>query len=77
MLAIELPPEVEAKLEALAKAAGLSTDAFVREALLEHIEDREDVRIADERMAAILSGEDEPVPLEEVMRKLGLDDQDQ
>ena len=39
MLAIRLPPEIEARLEALAKKTGRTKTYYVREAILEHLGD--------------------------------------
>ena len=46
MLALRLPPEIEARLEALAKATGRTKSFYVREAILEHLEDMEDAYLA-------------------------------
>ncbi len=47
MLALRLPPEIEARLDALAKRTGRTKSYYAREAILEHLEDIEDAYIAD------------------------------
>ena len=42
MLALRLPPEIEARLDALAKKTGRSKSFYAREAILRQIEDIED-----------------------------------
>ncbi|MGA2216897.1 MAG: DUF6290 family protein [Terracidiphilus sp.] len=74
MLAIRLPEEVEKRLEALAKATGRTKTFYAREAILEHLEDLEDIYLAEQRLADIHAGRVKTVPLEEVMKELGLVD---
>lgn len=50
MLALRLPPEIEARLDALAKKTGRTKSYYAREAILEHLEDIEDAYLADERI---------------------------
>ena len=47
MLAIRLPEEIESRLEALAKATGRTKTFYAREAIIEHIEDLEDIYLAE------------------------------
>jgi RHH-type rel operon transcriptional repressor/antitoxin RelB len=74
LLAIRLPEEVEKRLEALAKATGRTKTFYAREAILEHLEDLEDIYLAEQRLADIHAGRVKTVPLEEVMKELGLVD---
>jgi len=74
MLAIRLPAEIEERLEALAKATGRTKTFYAREAILEHLSDLEDVYLAEQRLADIQSGKTETLPLEEVMRRYGVED---
>jgi RHH-type rel operon transcriptional repressor/antitoxin RelB len=74
MLAIRLPPEIEERLNALAKATGRSKTWYVREAILEYLDDLEDVYLAERRLEDIRAGRSRTFSLEEVERALGLDD---
>jgi RHH-type rel operon transcriptional repressor/antitoxin RelB len=49
MLALRLPPEIEQRLDALAKKTGRSKSYFAREAILRQIEDIEDTYLARRR----------------------------
>lgn len=70
MLALRLPPEIEARLDALAKKTGRTKSFYAREAILEHIEDLEDAYLAEER---IRSDTGERISLEEMIQKYAVD----
>ena len=68
MLALRLPPDIEKRLDDLAKRTGRTKSFYAREAILEHIDDLEDLYIAKQRM------EDDPqfVDFDDAMKELGL-----
>ncbi len=70
MPSISLNPELEAKLTQLASDTGRTFDDVVREALAQYVEDYED----GERALEILSRNEPTISLDEVERRLGLDD---
>ena len=74
MLTIRLPQEIEARLNTLATATGRSKSYYVREAILEHLDDMEDVYLAEKRLEDIRAGRSDTIPLEEVMKEYGLGD---
>jgi len=74
MLTIRLPKEIEARLDALAKSTGRTKTFYVREAILEHLEDLEDYYVAEQRMADLEAGLTQTIPFEEVMKEYGLED---
>jgi RHH-type rel operon transcriptional repressor/antitoxin RelB len=74
MLAIRLPEKIEKRLARLAKRTGRTKTYYAREAILKHIEDLEDIYLAERRMEAIESGRIKTIPLEEIMRQHGLAD---
>ena len=74
MLAIRLPKEVEDRLEALAKVTGRTKTFYAREAIVEHLEDLEDVYLAEQVLTDIRSGREQVYTLEEVELDLGLAD---
>jgi RHH-type rel operon transcriptional repressor/antitoxin RelB len=49
MLALRLPPEIEQRLDGLARKTGRSKSWFAREAILRQIEDIEDTYLAQRR----------------------------
>jgi len=66
MLALRLPPEIERRLDALAKKTGRSKSYYAREAIVRQIEDIEDYYLAQRR----LSRGGPRVPLESLERDL-------
>ena len=73
MLAIRLPVDIEARLEVLAKATGRTKTFYAREAIVSHIEDLEDLYLAEQRLQAHRAGESEGVALEDLMKRYGLE----
>ena len=73
MLAIRLPKEIESRLEALAQATGRTKTFYAREAILEHLDDLEDLYLAEQRLIDIRTGRSQTVPLEDVMKRYGLE----
>lgn len=69
MLGVRLEPEMEKRLERLAKKTGRTKSYYAKEAIRQYIEDREDSLLADE----ILSRNEPIFTLEEVRQELGLD----
>ena len=77
MLGVRLDAEILARLTALAKATGRTKAFYVRQAIqehLEHLDDLEDIYLAERRLEDIRAGRSVPVPLEEVLKDHGLDD---
>ncbi|MDE2314441.1 MAG: TraY domain-containing protein [Elusimicrobia bacterium] len=72
MFAIRLPAEIEARLDALSKSTGRTKSFYVREAILEHLNDIEDVYLAEKRLMGIRAGRRRTVSLEKVMKRHGL-----
>ena len=50
MLALRLPPEIENRLDELARKTGRSKSFYAREAILKHLDDLEDVFLAERRL---------------------------
>ncbi len=50
MLSIRLAPEIMERLQALADSTGRTKSFYVREAILQYLEDQEDTFIAIERL---------------------------
>lgn len=74
MLALRLPPEIEARLDALAKATGRTKSFYVREAILEHLEDMEDAYLAAGTLERVRRGKERVFTTDQVRADLGLDD---
>lgn len=74
MLALRLPTEIEERLEALAKATGRTKSYYAREAILEHLDDLEDIYLAEKTLEQVRRGEMMTHSLDDVERDLGLAD---
>lgn len=72
MLAIRLPADIEQRLEALAIATGRTKTFYAREAILEHLDDLEDIYLAERRLEDLRAGRSRTFTLAEVERDLGL-----
>lgn len=73
MLTIRLAVDVENRLEALAQATGRTKTFYAREAILAHLDDLEDMYLAEQRLIDIRAGRAQTVPLEDVMKRDGLE----
>lgn len=74
METITLEPELDRWLTDVAAKAGRAKQDVVREAVVRALEDLEDIQEADEVMRRLECGEERTIPLEEVKRRLGLED---
>ncbi len=74
MLAIRLPEDIEVRLTNLAKRTGRSKTFYAREAILEHLDDLEDLYLAEQVMLRVHSGAERTSTLDEVEARLGLAD---
>jgi len=70
---IRIPKEIEIRLSHLSEQTGRSKSFYIKEALLEHITDLEDVYIAEKRLEDIRAGRTKTIPLQEVMKEHGMD----
>ena len=68
MLAIRLDPEIERRLELLAKRTGRTKTFYAREAILQHLDDLEDTYLATQR----LQDPGKTYSADEVKHELGL-----
>jgi RHH-type rel operon transcriptional repressor/antitoxin RelB len=74
LLAIRLPAEIEKRLDALAKQTGRTKSFYAREAILEHLDDLEDIYLAEQQLVEIHAGRVKTIPLEEAMKRYGIVD---
>ena len=73
MLAIRLPASIEKRLEKLARRTGRTKAYYAREAILQHLDDLEDVSMADRVLERIRKGEERTIPLEDVVKRHGVE----
>ena len=69
MLAVRLPKEIDIRLTMLAQQTGRTKTFYVREAILEYLDDLEDYYLAASRLEENLPG----ISLKEMEHRLGLD----
>ena len=74
MLGIRLPQAIEKRLEKLARRTGRTKTFYVREAILEHLDDLEDMYLAERVLERIRSGDEATIPLEDALKRHGLED---
>ena len=74
MLAIRLAPEIEERLEALAARTGRTKTFYAREAILEHIDDLEDLYLAEHRLGEVRENRSETISLQDVIKSYDLAD---
>jgi RHH-type rel operon transcriptional repressor/antitoxin RelB len=70
---IRLPHEIEDRLESLSVKTGRSKSFYVKEAILDHLDDIEDTYLAEKRLERINSGRTQTIPLQEVMKRYEMD----
>jgi len=73
MLAIRLSPTIEKRLERLARRTGRTKTYYAREAILEHLDDLEDLYLAERTLERIRRGAEKTIPLKDAMRRHGLE----
>ena len=73
-VSIRLPDDVSMRLQDLAQRTGRSKTFYMIEAIREHLDDLEDLYMAEKRLVEILAGRSKTYSLEEVERSLGLAD---
>jgi RHH-type rel operon transcriptional repressor/antitoxin RelB len=74
MLAIRLPETIEKRLDRLAKRTGRTKTYYAREAIVQHLDELEEIYIAEKRLEAIRAGRTRTIPIEKVMRRYGMAD---
>ena len=72
-VSLRLPDDVSQRLQNLAQMTGRSKTYYRVEAIREHLDDLEDLYLAEQRLIDIRSGKTQTVPLEEVMKRYGLE----
>jgi RHH-type transcriptional regulator, rel operon repressor / antitoxin RelB len=73
MLAIRLPEKIEKRLDRLAKRTGRTKTYYAREAILQYLDELEDIYLAEKRLEAVRAGRSRTIPIEQVMRRHGLE----
>jgi RHH-type transcriptional regulator, rel operon repressor / antitoxin RelB len=72
MLAVRLDEETENRLDYLAKITHRTKTFYVKQALLEYLDDLEDIYIAEQRLEDIALGYSKTVSMDDVKKQLGI-----
>jgi RHH-type transcriptional regulator, rel operon repressor / antitoxin RelB len=72
-VSLRLPENLSKRLARLAKRTGRTKTFYMIEAIREHLDELEDVYLAEQRLIALREGRSRTVSLETVMRKHGLE----
>ncbi|MDE0107847.1 MAG: TraY domain-containing protein [Bryobacterales bacterium] len=73
-VALRLPDEVSRRLQRLADLTGRSKTFYMIEAITEHLDDLEDLYLAEQRLIDSRAAKSPAVPLEDVMKRYGMED---
>lgn len=73
-VSLRLPDDVSERLQKLAERTGRSKTRLMLEAIGEHLDDIEDLHIAEQRLRSVRAGRTGTVSLDEVMKRYGLAD---
>lgn len=74
MIAVRVPKEIEDRLDRIAKLTGRTKTFYVREAILEHLEELEDIYVAEKVLENVRSGKEETVTLDGLLKEYGVED---
>ena len=72
-VSLRLPDDLSARLGQLSAKTGRSTTFYMIEAIREHIDDLEDLYLSEQRLIANRAGKSRSIPLEDVMKRYGLE----
>ncbi len=72
MLDLHLPADIEKRLDELARKTGRSKSDHVRDAIIEHLDDLEDLQLAEERLRELREGSNRTISIAELMKAHGL-----
>jgi RHH-type transcriptional regulator, rel operon repressor / antitoxin RelB len=73
-VSLRLPDDVSERLANIAALTGRSKTFYMVEAIQEHLDDLEDLYLAEQSIIDVRAGKLETVSLEDVMRRYGLED---
>lgn len=73
-VSLRLPDDVSSRLQSLAALTGRSKTFYMIEAIREHLDELEDLYIAEQRLIEVRAGRSKTLTLDEVERDLGLAD---
>ncbi len=72
-IAVKLPAAVARRLHELVARSGRSDTDYITGIVLDHLEEMEDLRLAEQRWRNVEIGKSGTVPLEDVMKRYGME----
>ena len=72
-VSVRLPEEISDRLQNLAEKTGRSKTFYMIEAIQEHLDDLEDLYLAEQRLADIKVGRTKTIPLDEIVKRYGVE----
>ena len=72
-VSLRLPIDLVERISHLAKTTGRSRTFYMQEAIAQHLEDLEDLYLAEQALTDIRSGKSKTVALEDVMKRYGME----
>ena len=72
-VSIRLPVEISDRLQNLAEKTGRSKTFYMIEAIQVHLDDLEDLYLAEQRLADIKAGRTKTIPLDEIVKRYGVE----
>ena len=73
-VSLRLPPDLNQRLSYLAEKTGRSKTFYMLEAIQKHLEDLEDLYLAEQRLVDVRAGRSMTHSIDDVERSLGLAD---
>lgn len=73
-VSLRLPEDITKRLAALARSTGRSKTFYMIEAIREHLDDLEDLYLAEKRLIEIRDGKAATIPLGEIVKRHGVED---
>jgi RHH-type rel operon transcriptional repressor/antitoxin RelB len=72
MIALKLPAEIEQRLDAIATANGQTPESLIEQAVLDYLEDLEDLELARQEVEDIDAGKSATISLADAMKRYGV-----
>lgn len=72
-VSLRLPDDIAKRLERLASRTGRTKTFYMTQAIIEHLDDLEDIYLAEKRLEDIRAGRVKAIPLEEVIKDYDLE----
>ena len=73
-VSIRLSKDIEERLNKLSKLTGRSKTYYIKESIEQHLDEIEDLYLAEQRLIDLRSGKSKTYTLKEVEKELGLED---